>query len=272
VKWHKSLQELTALCTPINSKYKLKLRTTDFKPYLKTDEPCLVNSYEPANARSPADWTTSLALFNTIVASKASTVTPLTTNNTPIVPDSPCSIAICNDILDFPDGFTPVPPNASISGTGSKLPVLGHGLICWHLPNNNGTCVTIEVNSLYVAQCPVNLLPPQQLVRAEGMHKTNCTIVGQDHCRVYYQRHIINFPYDVCSNLPIRKQSCGSVKYAAAMLADTTTKAPNKGAQALLKSPLDLGLNTSLTGARTHLLEVHLQCSHADVQLIQAWA
>jgi hypothetical protein len=212
-------------------------------------------------------WTTSLALFNTIVTNKASTVTPLTTDDTPIVLDSGCSVAICNHILDFPNGFTPAPPDAGIRGIGSKLPVLGHGLIRWRLPDNNGTCVTIEVNSLYVPQCPVNLLPPQQLVQAKGMYKTNCTIVGHDHCRVYYQGHIIDFPYDVCSNLPIRKQSCGSVKYIAAMLVDTTTKAPDKGAQALLQSPPDLWLNTN----RKHLLEVHCQCGHADMQLIQAW-
>jgi hypothetical protein len=56
------------------------------------------------------------------------------------------------------------------------------------------------------------------------------------------------------------------------MLADPTTKAPNKGAQALLKSPPDLRLNTNLTGARKHRLEAHCQCGHADMQLIQAWA
>jgi hypothetical protein len=202
VKWHKSLQELTALCSPTKPKYKRKLGLSYLKPYLKTDVPRLVDYYEPTYARSPADWTTSLALFNTIVANKASTVSPLTTNDTPIVLDSGCSVAICNDILDFPNGFTPAPPHAGIRGIGSKLPVLGHGLICWRMPDNNGTCVTIEVNGLYVPQCPVNLLPPQQLVCAEGMYKTNCTIVGHDHCRVYYQGHIINFPYDVCSNFP----------------------------------------------------------------------
>jgi hypothetical protein len=170
---------------------------------------------------------------------------PLTTDATPIVLDSGCSDAICNDKLDFLNGYTLAPPNAGTRGIGSKLPVFGQGLIRWRLPDNNGTCVTIEVNGLSVPQCPVNLLPLQQLVQAEGMHKTNCTIVGHNHCHVYYQGHIIGFPYDACSNLSICKQKCGSVKYAAAMLADTTTKAPNTAAQALLKSPPDLWLNTN---------------------------
>jgi hypothetical protein len=219
VQWHCSLQDLySALCKPHRTKPHHKNRTT-LKLYLKSDVPRLVEYFDPAILYTEDQWTRNLALFNTIIANQASSVTPLTTDNTPIVLDSGCSIAISNNSLDFPNGFTPAPPDAGIRGIGSNLPVMGHCLIRWTLTDNDGTPVVIEVNGLYVPQCPVNLLPLQQLARANGMYKTNCTIVGHDHCRVFFQRHVIDFPYDACSNLPICKQQCGSVKYVAAMLA-----------------------------------------------------
>ena len=271
VKWHKSLQDLTALCEPVVRKNKPKIGTT-LKPYLKTDVPRLVEHFEPDVIYTDEHSTTLFAYFNTLVANKAATVTPLTTDDTPIVLDSGCSVAISNDKFDFPNGFTLAPPDAGIRGIGSKLPVLGHGMIRWKLTDVHGACVNIEVNGLYVPQCPVNLLPPQQLIRANGMHKTNCTIIGTDHCRVFYQGHIIDFPYDERSNLPIRKQQCGSSKYVAALLALPKPIAPAKGAAALLKTSPDLRLNTNLTGARKSLLDIHRQCGHVDMQLLQTWA
>jgi hypothetical protein len=234
------MQDLSALCKPHGTKRRHHKARTTLKPYLKSDVPRLVKYFDPAIVYTDDQWTRNLTLFNTIVANQASSVTPLTTDNTPIVLDSGCSVAISNDSLDFPNGFTPAPPDAGIRGIGSKLPVMGHGLIRWTLTANNGTPVIIEINGLYVSQCPVNLLPPQQLVRADGMYKTNCTIVGHDHCRVFFQGHVIDFPYDACSNLPIRKQQCGSVKYVAAMLATPKVMTPATGATALLKTPPDL--------------------------------
>ena len=67
-----------------------------------------------------------LALF---VANQAAPVTPITADDTPIVLDSGCSITISNDPLDFPEGYTPAPPDAVIRGVGSTLAVHGHGLI-----------------------------------------------------------------------------------------------------------------------------------------------
>ena len=104
------------------------------------------------------------------------------------------------------------------------------------------------------------------------MDKSNCTIVGSDNCRVYFQGHILEFPIDARSNLPILKQACGSTKFVAALLGSKVAIDPSKSTGALLQRPPDLRLNTNLTGARKALLDFHRQCGHLNMQLIQQWA
>jgi hypothetical protein len=101
VQWHQSMQDLSALCKPHGTKRRHHKARTTLKPYLKSDVPRLVKYFDPAIVYTDDQWTRNLTLFNTIVANQASSVTPLTTDDTPIVLDSGCSVAISNDLLNF---------------------------------------------------------------------------------------------------------------------------------------------------------------------------
>ena len=131
-QWHQSLHALKALHKPLLSEQRDKIRPTS-KQYTKTAVPTLVDYFDPTLSAPITDRAAHLANLANFVANQAAAVTPITADDTPIVLDSGCSIAISNDPLDFPEGYTPAPPNAGIRGVGSTLAMHGHGLIHWRL-------------------------------------------------------------------------------------------------------------------------------------------
>lgn len=281
--WHISLQKLK-LHTSNFKKIKnpkrrpprpvvrrpLPLSTSNLVP--KSCVPRLVTQFEPEKIYTDEERIQILCLLNTMLNSRDDSVTPRTSDDTPVILDSGCSIAICIDEHDFPNGYTAAPPNNGIQGIGANLPIKGHGLIRWRFQDIQGNHVDVDVNGYYVPDCPVNLLPPQQLIKAEGMDPSNCTIINDKNCRVLYQGHIIEFPYDERCGLPILKQTCGSSKYVAACLGLDTLLEPYMAPEKFKQNNPDLRLNTNLTGARKKLLEIHRRSGHIDMSLIQHWA
>ena len=95
---------------------------------------------------------------------------PLTSDDSLLILDSGCSIAITPNINDFIDG-TYKPQDCTVSGIGSGLSAEGIGTIQWSLTDTNGQITTLELQCLCVPQAPCRLLPPQQL----SAHKSNPT-------------------------------------------------------------------------------------------------
>ena len=93
---------------------------------------------------------------------------PLTSDDSLIVLDSGCSMAITPNINDFLNG-TCEPQDGTVSGIGSGLTAEGMGTIQWSLTDTKGQIATLELQCLCVPKAPCRLLPPQQL----GAHKVN---------------------------------------------------------------------------------------------------
>jgi hypothetical protein len=78
----------------------------------------------------------------------------------PICIDSGASMSVSNNKDDFVD-LKPI-HNQSLSGTATDLPIASISTIKWPLMTDTGIEVDLYIcHSLYVQQCPMNLLSPQ---------------------------------------------------------------------------------------------------------------
>ena len=98
----------------------------------------------------------------TLMGHNSAFLAPLTSDDSLLVLDSGCSIAISPDINDFING-TYRTQDCTTSGIGSGLQAQGIGTIQWSLTNTSGGITTLELQCLFVPDAPCRLLPPQQL-------------------------------------------------------------------------------------------------------------
>ena len=133
----------------------------------------------------------------------------ITLDDNVVILDSGCSIAITPDASDFIDGTYAVQDN-QISGIGSGLHSLGIGEVNWIFSDKDNKPVTMKLTCLHVPNIPCRLLPPQQIAQQGNSKLPEGAWLGKNSsAKVFYDGHVIDFPYDKQSNLPCRKLSPG---------------------------------------------------------------
>ena len=185
--------------------------------------------------------------------------------------DSGCSIAISPDITDFPDGIEPI-NDLELKGIASGLAVTGVGMAHWTFLNEFNERVTVKIECLLVPEIPVRLLPPQQLSMQDTSSNSNGAWIGSGlAAKVFYQGHMIKFPYDKQNYLPIAKLAPGSSKFQAYCSAcDMPTKqAVAFNATTIPTSFEKQAQNDNLTSSQRTLLRIHHRRGHESMAKIQ---
>ena len=78
---------------------------------------------------------------------------PLTADDTLLILDSGCSIAISPHIHDFIDGTHNTQAH-TIKGIGSGLTASGMGIVNWSLTDRSGNTKTLKLTCLHVPDAP----------------------------------------------------------------------------------------------------------------------
>ena len=234
----------------------------------RTTLPRIPEYYAPIRSFTWSERRRFFANITALRSSVQSNVTPLTSDDQPVCLDSGASLAVSNNILDFDSNMRPV-ADGTITGIGADLQIVGIGEISWTFISDDGDPVTIKVLGLYVPKCPMNLLPPQQLLAAPGMSTTNRALFETDGMHVVYDGHPITFPYDAQSNLPIRKLRAGCSHFSTQICGLTAKVDPMSVAHTI---DAYSKVNTNLSPARRKLLEIHERNGHLDFAIIQHWA
>jgi hypothetical protein len=98
------------------------------------------------------------------------------------IPFAVGSASICVDtgasasISNCRDDFVSLKPitNLNLKGIATGLPIAGIGTLNWNISTDSGSIIALQLcNALYVPQCLMNLLSPQQLAQ-----QTKCSSDG----------------------------------------------------------------------------------------------
>ena len=209
------------------------------------------------------------ACLSAMRSSMDSSVTPITSDDVAVILDTGASLLVINDSCLLIDGCRPV-ADGRIEGIGDGLTITGIGMARLRFTDTKGETVHIDVLALLVPDCPVNLLPPQQLIASPGMDPSNCAVIHDDGIHLWYNGHEILFPYDKQNNLPILKQCAGAAAFTAKCLGLNAYIDPLIAAKQLDETKVRN--NSNLSAGMQKLLELHERYGHIDMTVIQDWA
>jgi hypothetical protein len=256
------------------------------------DVPKLVPSYNPNTVRNTAYGTTQRALLFALKAGSDPNFTPITSDDHVVILDSGCSIAITPDLSDFIDG-TYASQAHNISGIGSGLQSHGIGEVSWTFQDRDNKPVTMKLTCLHVPDIPCRLLPPQQIAQQGNSTLPEGAWLGKNSAaKVFFNGHVIDFPYDTSTNLPLKKLSPGCTKYCTFLTdfhsnlsADTqlahpqqppslknASTVPSKAPTAPLYATIPSDYTDNLSVNQRTLLRLHHRFGHRSFQDIQAWS
>ena len=138
----------------------------------------------------------------------------ITSDDVLVLVDSGCSIAASPDLEDFDPGSYVPAENVQLKGITSGLSVHGIGYVTWTFDDTNNVPVPIRLRCIHVPGLPYRLFPPQQITALDEQgKKTNTTMIGNESANMLYNDHIIVFPYDSRSRLPMKKTSSGASRF-----------------------------------------------------------
>jgi hypothetical protein len=142
--------------------------------------------------------------------------------------------------------------------------------VSWNLKDIDGHIVDVQVQAIYIPECPFHLLSPQQLSQAPEMSKDNGAWVGGggSAVKVFYQGHCIEFAFDSISQLPIANIKPGSTKFAAFAMHCHIGCTSDDASPHLLNAQL----NSNLTAIQAKLLLAHNKLNHVTFDCIKGWA
>ncbi len=91
----------------------------------------------------------------------------------------------------------------SLSGIASGLPIAGIGTVKWSILMDSGMIVDLYVrNTLYVLNCPIRLLSPQQIAQ-QTQRASDGFYMQAKTWKLMFDGHIRTVLLDQTSNLPI---------------------------------------------------------------------
>jgi hypothetical protein len=229
VLWHQQILDCNKLADPIA--YRPKPRNLSkawrSKPVSLNDRkhardvPRIVPTFNATSHHDAHYGRTQRALLSALKADIHRGFNPITSDDDIVILDSGCSIAITPDLTDFIDGTYAAQDN-QISGIGSGLTSAGIGEVNWKFIDNDNKPVTMKLTALHVPDIPCRLLPPQQIAQQGNSTLPEGAWLGkQSAAKVFYDGHVIDFPYDKSSNLPSRKLSPGCDKFCMFIAAAT---------------------------------------------------
>ena len=205
----------------------------------------------------------------------------MTPDEVVLVIDSGASCTITNSLDDFVGPVHKV-QNCTISGIASGLEIEAIGTVEYTLcdDKSNPFCIRIE-RTLYVPDCPVRLLCPQQLIDQTGGPDDGLHISGRQAI-LQYNGHTLTVPHDKINNLPIVVCEPGIKRFANFVCRECNVNGykPNKSlafdaetdALNLLGKGALEGGDDSLTANQRELLKQHRIHNHRDMKLLQEHA
>jgi hypothetical protein len=181
--------------------------------------------------------------------------------STPICVDTGASASISSNKDDFIKlHYT---KNLNLQGIATGLPIASIGTLNWTISTDSDSHVVLEIqNALFVPQCPMNLLSPQQLAQ-----QTQCPGDGFNALAhiglLHFAGHQRTVLLEPSSNLPIFH----TVGLSPQALASTTTAMADTRSISVFNAKLD-----NLTEIQRQLLRVHYPLGHLGFNSIQAIA
>jgi hypothetical protein len=186
---------------------------------------------------------------------------PFSPTAAPICIDSSASLSVSNSREDFVN-IHPV-ADKSLSGISTGLPIAGIGTIKWALMTDSGVEVDLHIHhSLYVPQCPMNLLSPQHLAQ-QTKRTTDGFSVFANVGILKFGGHTRTVLLDRASNLPIMH----TLGHQSALPTTSSALAHPLTSLQVYTSKLD-----NLSQVQHQLLWVHYCLGHPGMDRIQALA
>ena len=190
--------------------------------------------------------------------------------------DSGASCTISPSESDFYGKIQKV-QNTKISGIADGLEIRGTGTVEYTLKDDSGNDVRVRIkNALYVPQCPVRLICPQQLADQTGDPDDGLHLAGS-RAILHHNGCILTIPYDARSNLPCVIANPGVTRYAHWLCREceiTPRNAYNATAtmhEILGKQALGGGTD-NLSATTRELLTWHRKLGHRNFDFIQQLA
>lgn len=234
-----------------------------------TDIPVLPETYATGQPVDSSVAHDTRALLSTLIHHDHVALLSLTSDDVPVVLDSGATIAIGIDKSDFIGAVSPC-PMAELKGIGSGLAVKGIGTVKWTFRDTDGALCDVRLRALYVPDCPVRLLPPQQLSTDPNGNDSNGAWIGcGEHALVFYNGHCLPFCYDQASNLPIGKTVPGVSRFQAFLGRLSVSDPPSAGITDTNMEPL---FGSTLSDDQRLLLDFHRRYGHVGMSRIQDWA
>ena len=188
-----------------------------------------------------------------------------------LIIDSGASRTIVNSLDDFVGQVHPV-QNTTIEGISAGLTAEGVGTVAYTLQDDNGNDVQIEIKeALYVPDCPVRLVCPQQIA-AQSNNTNDMFGIKGDHAILLIGSQRITIPYDEESNLPIIKTQPGCARYRTFLCHECTPVTAGLNAHIKddgAKGILNGGETDNLTESQREMLKWHRKLSHRSFSYIK---
>ena len=217
-----------------------------------------------------------LNVFLSALNAEAANGLGVTPDEVMLVLDSGASCTLTPSMDDFIGPIKRV-QNTYISGIASGLEIKGTGTVEYRLRDDSGNVVVVRIeNVLYVPQCPVRLICPQQVADQTGDPDDGLHLKGS-HATMHHNGHILTIPYGSGSNLPTVMSNPGVTRYANWACRECNI-APRKAYLSTHEMHKLLGKNSleggedRLTEPARELLMWHRRLSHRNMDFIQQLA
>ena len=170
-----------------------------------------------------------------------------------IVVDSGASHCYTFDKRDFITDYETTDP-ISVKGIAEGLSAIGKVIVRWHVTNDAGVTVMIELEAYLLPKLPVRLMSPQQLAKAFPSPTSPALQVYSAYSVLSWANNTVTLRHDRLSNLPIL--------YAATInvTIDHT---------AVLCAFNDTATAQRLSNDQVDLLQIHRNLGHMPMELIQ---
>ena len=236
-----------------------------------------------------------LALRSSLANDGISHLFHLSSDEVIMVIDSGASISITNQKSDFTGSISEV-ADLELKGIASGLNIQGVGSAVYHFLDDSGVPFEIEIPEvLYVPDCPVRLLCPQQIARCGPHRGHDGFFIGGEDTMFFYGNHCMTISYHPTNNLPMVSTAPGFENFSAFcevvgsgeapspfFVANTSTTAPSKKRRKRTKrtSPAAPQDSTTMEGGTTDNLKpiqrefmlYHHRYGHTHFDQLRRWA
>jgi len=223
--------------------------------------PQLAPDYNPDATAIPFSSKEKLVLLSAFQATYHDQPTPLTPDMVPVIIDTGASISLSPYDTDFIGKIHPV-QDITLKGIASGLRVAGIGTLQYHFINDKNEKQTITLNRcLYVPQCTVRLLCPQQIGYATGCPSDGFNATSTNPI-LTVQGETTTLDYDSVSNLPLLYTTSGIKTFERYITNISRLKTP------LVHPSYEL---SNLTTLQRRKLYLHECCAHESFDNLNQW-